>query len=148
LNLTLLLACIAASYLQSSQSQGDINGNIDDDELMQNHNKVNNSNEQVHSSEIGGAAALSALKNMLGGSGGGGAQSGSGFQNQIIGKAMAEASAMYDSKANAGVATGDKQDAVQSAGKKAMELMLKYKMNGMIGGGGSSGLSSLLSMAM
>lgn len=129
-----------------------MNGNIDDNELMQNHDKVNNSNEPAQSSEIGGAAALSAIKNAISGSNGGsGGQSASGggdMQSKIIGMAMSHASALWSSKNAAGAANGSQQDAVNSAGEKAMQLMMKYKVDNMIGGGSSSGLSSLLGSVM
>lgn len=131
-----------ASFLQSKQNN--IDGNIDEQQLLQNHDKVNNSNDQVGSGEIGNAAALGAIKNVLGGSGGGG--SGGDFQQKLIGAAMAHAGQLFDSKAAAGQATGDKQDAMQQAGEAVMKLMVKHQMTSMIGGGGSGGLGSLLSM--
>jgi len=122
-----------------------MDGNIDDNQLLQNHDKVNNSNEQVHSSEIGGAAALSAIKSVLGGGGGSG---GGDMQSKLIGAAMSHAGQLYDSKASSGQATGDKQDAMQSAGQAVMKLMLKYQMSSMIGGGSSGGLGELMKLAM
>lgn len=135
----------AASFLKGKESN--MSGDIDENQLMQNHEKVNNSNETVDSSEIGNAAALSAIKNVLGGSGGnaGGNQ---GFQQKLIGAAMAQAGQLFDQKSNAGAAQGDKQDAMQSAGQAVMKLMLKHQVTSMVGGGGSSGLSSLMSLAM
>ncbi|UZJ52070.1 hypothetical protein CBS101457_001390 [Exobasidium rhododendri] len=140
-----MLRFAAANYLKSQQ--GNISGDVDDEQLMQNHNIVNNSNEQVHSSQIGDAAALSSIKNVLGGSSGGGS-SGGDMQSKMIGLAMAQASKMFDDKSASGQATGNKQDAMNSAGESVMKLMMKYKMNSMMGGGSSSGLSSLLSSVM
>jgi hypothetical protein len=142
---TTALPLTAANYLKSQE--GNISGDVDDDQLIQNHDKVNNTNEQVHSSQIGDAAALSSIKNVLGGSGGG-SSGGGDMQSKIIGLAMAQASKLFDDKSASGQATGSKQDAMNSAGESAMKLMLKYKMNSAIGGGSSSGLSSLLGSLM
>ena len=114
---------------------------------MQSHDKVNNSNDTVHSSEIGNAAALSAIKNVLGGSGGN-AGNNEGFQQKLIGAAMAQAGQMFDQKEGAGAASGDKQDAMQSAGQAVMKLLVKHQVTSMIGGGGSGGLGSLMALAM
>lgn len=51
---------------------------VDENQLMQHADKVNNSNVQAHSSEIGNAAALNAIKSVLGGGGSGGQSSGGG----------------------------------------------------------------------
>lgn len=111
---------------------------------MQSHDKVNNSGEQVGSNEIGNAAALGAIKNVLGGGGGGG--SGGDFQQKLIGAAMAHAGQLFDQKSAAGQASGDKQDAMQQAGEAVMKLMVKHQVTSMIGGGGSGGLGSLMSL--
>lgn len=124
-----------------------MDGNIDENQVMQSHDKVNNSNEQVHSSEIGNAAALGAIKSVLGGSSGG-SGGGGDFQQKMIGAAMAQAAQLFDQKSSAGVATGDKQDAMQSAGQAVMKLMIKNQVSSVIGGGSSSGLSSLMKLVM
>lgn len=137
----------AANFLKSNE--GNMNGDIDENQLMQNHDKVNNSNEQVHSSEIGNAAALGAIKNLLGGGGGGNSGGNNeGFQQKLIGYAMAHAGQLYDQKDSAGQASGSKQDAMQSAGQAVMQLLVKHQVSSMIGGGGSGGLSSLMKLAM
>ena len=133
-----------AGFLKSSE--GGMDGDIDENQVMQSHDKVNNSNEQVHSSEIGNAAALGAIKSVLGGSGGSGG--GGDFQQKMIGAAMAQAAQLFDQKSSAGAATGDKQDAMQSAGQAVMKLMIKNQVSSVIGGGSSSGLSSLMKLAM
>jgi hypothetical protein len=125
-----------------------MNGDVDENQLMQNHDKVNNSNDPVSSDEIGGASALSAIKNVLGSSGGN-AGNNEGFQQKLIGAAMAHAGQLYDQKDSAGATGGgSKQDAMQSAGQYVMQLMMKHEVSSMIGGGGSGGLSSLMKLAM
>jgi hypothetical protein len=124
-----------------------MNGDVDENQMMQNHDKVNNSNETVDSNEIGNASALSAIKNVLGSSGGN-AGNNEGFQQKLIGAAMAHAGQLYDQKDSAGAASGSKQDAMQSAGQAVMQLLVKHQVSSMIGGGGSGGLSSLMKLAM
>lgn len=59
-----------------------MSGDVDENQVMQHAEKVNNSNEAAHSSEIGNAAALNALKSVLGGGGGSG---GGDMQSKLIG---------------------------------------------------------------
>lgn len=135
----------AASFLKNNQ--GNMDGNIDENTLLQHHDKVQNSNETAHSSEIGNAAALGAIKNVLGGSGGGG-QGGGDFQSKLIGAAMSQAGQLFDQKQQNGQASGDKQDAMQTAGQAVMKLLIKNQVSGMIGGGQSGGLGSLAKLLM
>jgi hypothetical protein len=95
---------------------------------------------------------MQALK-MFGGSGGGGG----GGQNKFIGLAMGQAAKLFDQQAAQGnVSQGaNKQDAVASAAKLALQFYMKSEMGnsggmggGMGGGGGSGGgLGGLLNMA-
>lgn len=135
----------AASFLKNNQ--GNMDGNIDEDTLLQHNDKVQNSNETAHSSEIGSAAALGAIKSVLSGSGGGGS-SGGDFQSKLVGAAMSQAGQLFDQKQANGQASGDKQDAMQSAGQAVMKLLLKHQVSSMIGGGGSGGLGSLAKLVM
>ncbi|CAO1636364.1 unnamed protein product [Parajaminaea phylloscopi] len=136
----------AAKFLQNSNAGQD--GNVDEQQLMQSHEKVNQGGE-AHSNEIGQAAALGAIKQILGGSGGGQTDNGGGFQQKIIGAAMAQAAQLFDQKqANGQVTGGDKQSAVNQAAEAAMKLMVKHQVSGMIGGGQSGGLGSLAKLLM
>jgi hypothetical protein len=94
---------------------------------------------------------MQALK-MFGGSSGGGG----GGQNKFIGLAMGQAAKLFDQQAAQGnVSQGaNKQDAVASAAKMALQFYLKSEaggggMGGGMGGGGGSGggLGGLLNMA-
>ncbi|KDN45283.1 hypothetical protein K437DRAFT_256621 [Tilletiaria anomala UBC 951] len=135
-----------ASHLQTQQQQGNIRPSDDDpsdDQLMQHHDQVVNSDNNVGSGEIGNAAALSAIKSFLGNSGS--QQGGGNMQSQLIGMAMSQAAQFFDQKQGQGLAQGSKNDAVQQAGQMAMKLMMKNQLSSMIGGGNSGGLASLAS---
>ncbi|KAK0548684.1 hypothetical protein OC861_003675 [Tilletia horrida] len=133
-----------AGFLKNQQQNGNINPNdVDEDQVMQNHQKVTNSNETADSNEIGNAAALNAIKSVLGGSGGG--SGGGNMQQQIIGAAMAAAGNLFDQKQSQGQANGVKEEAMQKAGEMAMKLMIKNQMSGLVGGGNSGGLGALAS---
>jgi len=87
---------------------------------------------------------MQALKMFSGGGGSsGGSQSQSGSQNQFVGMAMSEASKLFDQQSSQGqVASGtDKQSAINSAAKMAMQMYMKSQ------GGGSSGAGGLMSLA-
>jgi hypothetical protein len=58
--------------------------------------------------------------------------------------AMAEASKLFDS--SGGASSGNKQDAVNSAGMTIMKLLVQSKVSGMTGGSNSGGLGSLVGM--
>ena len=91
-----------------------------------------------------------------GGGGGGGRQSGGG-QSQLMGMAMGEASKLFDQQNSQGnVQNGaDKQSAINSAGKMALQMVSKSRKicRRMLNksqymksqGGGSGGLMSLAS---
>ncbi|KAL9933391.1 hypothetical protein V8E36_007567 [Tilletia maclaganii] len=130
-----------ASFLKNKQ--GDIDPNdIDEDQVVQNHQKVTNSNDTATSGEIGQAAALNAIKGFLGGGNNGGGGSGNA-QQQMIGAAMAAAGNLFDQKQSQGQASGLKEEAMQKAGEAVMKLMIKNQVSGMIGGGNSGGLGQL-----
>ena len=84
---------------------------------------------------------MQAMK-MFSGGGGGGNQGGGG-QAQMISMAMQEASKLFDSQASQGnVAAGtNKQSAINSAAKMALQMYMK----GQGGGSGAGGLMSLAS---
>jgi hypothetical protein len=58
--------------------------------------------------------------------------------------AMAEASNLFDS--SGGSSKGTKQDAVNSAGMTIMKFMVQSKINSMVGGSNSGGMSGLMGM--
>ncbi|KAK4695672.1 hypothetical protein P7C70_g8507, partial [Phenoliferia sp. Uapishka_3] len=92
-------------------------------------------------------ASRPALKMFTSGGGDSSGSTGGSFQSKLIGQAMSEAASLFDQ--SGGAASGNKQDAVTSAGQTMMKLLLKNQVSGMMGGGGGSsgGLSSMLSMA-
>ena len=83
---------------------------------------------------------------MFSGGGGSSGQGGQGGQNQFVGMAMGEASKLFDSQSAQGnVAQGaDKQSAVNSAAKMALQMYMKSQG----GGSGAGGLMSLASKFM
>lgn len=104
----------------------------------------------MDASSMGAAAAMQSMKKFMGGGNSGmnqnpGGSSG-GFQAKIIGMAMQEAAKLFNQ--SGGASSGTQQDAVNSAGQTVMKLILKNQVSGMMGGGGSSGISSMLSQFM
>lgn len=96
---------------------------------------------------------MQALK-MFGGGGHGG--QGGGGQNKIIGIAMGQAAKLFDQQAAQGnVSQGaNKQDAIASAGKMALQMFMRSEMGGGgggmgggMGGGSGGGIGGLLNMA-
>lgn len=73
--------------------------------------------------------------------GGGGGSGGSGGQSQMISMAMSEASKLFDQQSSQGNVQGgtDKQSAINSAAKMALQMYMKSQ------GGGGGGLMSLAS---
>jgi len=69
------------------------------------------------------------------------------MKSKLIGKAMAEASKLFDK--SGGAASGNKQDAVNGAAMTVMKLLVQSKLSGGSTGGASSsgGLGSMMSMA-
>ncbi|MCO5556061.1 hypothetical protein L7F22_009605 [Adiantum nelumboides] len=133
-----------ASFLQSRA--GSVKGDVNENELMNSHEKVNNGTDPVNSHEIGNAAALGAIRNVLGSGGSGDGNSGD-FQQKLIGAAMAQAGKLFDQKQSAGQAGGgSKEDAMNKAGEQVMKLLVKNQVSGMIGGGNSGGLSGLMKL--
>lgn len=137
---------LVAGMLQTKAPGMD--GDISDDELKRAHDKVNNSGGSVGSNDIGNAAALGAIKNVLSGSGDSTNGGSSGFQEKLVGAAMAHAGTLFDQRSNAGQAEGTKEDAMHKAGEAVMKLLIKNQMTGMIGGGSSGGLGQLAKLVM
>lgn len=137
----------AMGAVQGLQGQGG-NQQIDEqgvqDAHAQAYSQGNASN--LGASSMGSAAAMQALRMFTQGSSGGNASSGSGFQSQLVGQAMAEAAKLFDQSGGAADG-GSKNDAVASAGQMIMKLMMSGGASGMIGGGSSGGLMSMASMA-
>lgn len=76
---------------------------------------------------------------------GGGSSGGGSMETQLISMAMSEASNLFDS--SGGAASGNKQDAVNGAAMTVMKLLVQSKMGGgVIGGGSSGGLGSLMGL--
>ncbi|WVF69820.1 hypothetical protein IAT40_004599 [Kwoniella sp. CBS 6097] len=120
---------------------------VDEDRVQQEHQQAygqgNASNMSANS--IGAAAAMQALKSFTSGGSPAAGSGGGDMQSKMIGMAMSEAAKLFDQ--SGGAATGNKQDAVTSAGQVIMKLLLKSQFSGMTGGGNSGGLSGLMSMA-
>lgn len=94
---------------------------------------------------MGAAAAMQAFKKFTGGGGSSAQSSGGGdMQSKLIGMAMSEAAQLFDK--SGGAASGNKQDAVNSAGMMVMKMLVKSKFSSMTGGSNSGGLGSLASM--
>ncbi|PWN95362.1 hypothetical protein FA09DRAFT_362996 [Tilletiopsis washingtonensis] len=144
---------MATKFLQSRLNNGQVSGDdFDENRVMQQHAQVNDSNSSAHANDVGGAAAVDALKSMFG-SGGGQQQQqqqgGGDMQSKLIAMAMAQAGKMFEQKQSEGnVSGGNKQDAMNSAGEMVMKMMMKQQMAGMMGGGNSGGLGQLAKMFM
>ncbi|PWZ00225.1 hypothetical protein BCV70DRAFT_200377 [Testicularia cyperi] len=135
----------ATSFLQNQGGQG---GNVNEQELLKDHDDVNNQSGSNSAGQIGNAAVISALKSFIGGGGNSNSSSGGSLQDKIVSMAMSHAADLYDQKDSQGQAQGNKQDAVNQAGQMAMKLAMKNPamLAGLVGGGNSGGLGSLLSM--
>lgn len=124
---------------------------IDESSATDAHDRAYNQGQgnSLDAKSMGAAAALQAFKQFTSGGGNTGASAGAsasgGGSSKLIGLAMAQAAKLFDK--SGGAASGEKQDAVNSAGNMIMKLVMKEKMNQMIGGGNSGGLSGLASMA-
>ncbi|ETS82004.1 hypothetical protein PFICI_07006 [Pestalotiopsis fici W106-1] len=117
---------------------------VDEDDAVQQHKRFfggNDDDEKATSSGMGSAAAMQALKMFSGGSAGNSESANS--QSAFIGLAMAEASKLFDQKANEGKVSGEasKESAVMQAGEMALKFYMKSK------GGDSSSSSGLMSLA-
>jgi len=124
-----------------SKNQHAHNDAVDDDQVQEAHNRAYSQNEgsDMSARDMGGAAALQALKSFTSGGGGGGSQT------QLISLAMAEAAKLFDK--SGGAASGSKQDAVNGAAMTVMKLLVQSKFSGAMGGGNSGGLGSLMGLA-
>lgn len=127
----------AISFLKSKRDDDD--DDVDEHEVTKAHDRAYNQKQgaSLDAKSMGAAAALQAFKKFTSHDD---SQSHSkndkDIQSKLIGMAMAQAAQLFDS--NGGAAAGQKQDAVNSAGKMVMKLMMKQKLQQM-GGGGSSG---------
>lgn len=97
---------------------------------------------------LGAAAAMQALKMFTGGgagAGGMGSQGAGNSQSQLIGIAMAQAARVFDQQSGQGnLASGaDKQSAINTAAKLALQMYSKSEGQG--GGGGPGGLMGMAS---
>jgi len=132
----------AMSFLNNNKSQH--SQPVDEHNVQDAHRQVyqDGDGSGLDASSLGGAAAMQALKNFT--SGGGSSSGGGNMQTQLISMAMAEATQLFDSK---GAASGNKQDAVNSAAMTVMKLLVQSKFSGTTGGGNSGGLGSLMGLA-
>lgn len=79
-----------------------------------------------------------ALKDSFGGKGGGSGAAGN--ENVLVNKAMSFASEHFDKHGG----QGTKQDAMDKAKETITKLYVKHKIHGVLGGGSSSSLDSLI----
>ncbi|KAK8847394.1 hypothetical protein IAR55_005252 [Kwoniella newhampshirensis] len=120
---------------------------VDEDRVQQQHQEAYGQGNagSMSAGAMGSAAAMQALKQFTSGQSGAAGSGGGDMQSKIIGMAMSEAAKLFDQ--SGGAASGNKQDAVTSAGQTIMKMYLKSQVTGMMGGGNSGGLSSLMGMA-
>merc|ERR1711939_569007 len=105
--------------------------------------KVDEDDDDMDANGVGAAAAMQALKKFTSsGSEPGSTQSGD-FKSKLIGQAMSEAAALFEKKNP----SGNKEDAVTSAGQTVMKLLMKNQVSGMMGGGSEGGMGDLMGMA-
>lgn len=127
------------------------NEDLDEQQMIGAHQQLygNQSSARPHdANSLGAGAAMQALKMFNGGgagAGGLGSQGGGNSQSHFIGMAMAQAGKLYDQQNGQGnVASGaDKQSAVNTAAKLALQMYMKSQGQG--GGGGPGGLMGLAS---
>lgn len=124
-----------ASFLQNKQSNGQVNENVNESQLMSAFHKITGGGSGSNQ-EIGEAAAVNAIKSHFGS---GGQQQGG--IDALIGKAMSIAGS------TAGKQGGGQQEAMNHASETVMKLMMKHKIKSMLGGDGGSGdVSQLMSL--
>jgi len=117
---------------------------VDEEHVLKAHDRAYNKGETsgMDASSIGSAAAMQIVKQFIGN----GDKGGSGnSQTKLVSMAMGEAAKLFESSGS----SGNKQDAVNSAGMTIMKLLVQSKFNGsgIIGGGSSSSnTSGLMSM--
>ncbi|KAH8835485.1 hypothetical protein DL96DRAFT_1574439 [Flagelloscypha sp. PMI_526] len=134
----------ALSFITDSKDKH--NEPIDEEHVTTAHKSAYDEGKgnDMSAQSIGAAAAMEILKKFTSGSQ---SSTGSGnSQTQMISMAMAEASKLFDKQKPA---SGDKQDAVNSAGMTIMKLLVQSKggSSTTIGGGNSGGLGGLLNLA-
>jgi len=126
---------------------------LDHEEVESAHDQAYNNDDagSMDARSMGSAAAMQAFKMFTGGGGASGGASGGaagGGQSQLLSMAMAEATKLFDSQG--GAASGNKQDAINSAVKTVLKLVLQSKMGAGAGAGAAAsqgGLGSLMSIA-
>lgn len=131
------------------QHKHDENEDLDEQQMIGAHQQLygNQTSTRPHdSTSLGAGAAMQALKMFTGGGaghGGLGSQGTGNSQSQFIGIAMAQAGKLFDQQSGQGNVAGgaDKQSAINTAAKLAMQMYLKSEGKG--GGGGPGGLMGL-----
>jgi len=134
----------AMGFLKNNKGQQ--KEDIDEDGVQDAHNKAYSQGNAsgLDAGGMGAAAAMQAFKTFT--SGGGQQSSGGGnMQSKLVGMAMSEAAKLFES--SGGAASGNKQDAVNSAGMTVMKMLMKSQMSQMMGGSNSGGLSSMMGLA-
>ncbi|WFD26224.1 hypothetical protein MNAN1_001201 [Malassezia nana] len=119
------------SFLQQKQNQGQINDQVNESDLMSSFKKVMQGGGGGSSQEVGQAAAVGAFQQMFGQ---GGQQANGGSTDMLISKAISLVQKH-----------GGDSEAMNHASETVMKLVMKHKLQSMLGGGNLSGLMSLLS---
>ena len=132
----------AVSFMKSqAQKKGDDDDDVDEEKAVEAHDRAYNQKQgsSLDAKSMGTAAALQAFKQFSQGGGSNEPKHNEDGKSKLIGMAMAQAAKLFDS--SGGASSGQKQDAVNSAGNMVMKLLMKQKLQQMTGGGGGGGTS-------
>lgn len=120
------------SFLQQKQNQGQINDQVNEGDLMSSFKKVMQGGGGGSSQEVGQAAAVGAFQQIFGQGG----QQANGGTDVLISKAITLVQKH-----------GGDSEAMNHASETVMKLIMKHKLQSMLGGGGGGGnLSGLMSL--
>ncbi|WFD22389.1 hypothetical protein MEQU1_001059 [Malassezia equina] len=119
-----------ANFLQQKHDNGQIDDNVNEGDLMSSFRKITQGGNGS-SQEVGQAAAVGAFQHMFGQGG----QKQGGGTDALIGKALSLVQQH-----------GGDSDAMHHASETVMKLVMKHKMQSMLGGGGGGNLSGLMSL--
>ncbi|POV96135.1 hypothetical protein PSTT_15824 [Puccinia striiformis] len=126
----------AISFIKTQSQKGGDDDDIDEEKVAEAHDRAYNQKQgsSLDAKSMGTAAALQAFKQFSSGGASNEPKHNEDGKSKLIGMAMAQAAKLFDS--SGGAASGQKQDAVNSAGNM---LLMKQKLQQMTGGGGGGG---------
>ncbi|KAH9469826.1 hypothetical protein MJO28_004299 [Puccinia striiformis f. sp. tritici] len=129
----------AISFIKTQSQKGGDDDDIDEEKVAEAHDRAYNQKQgsSLDAKSMGTAAALQAFKQFSSGGASNEPKHNEDGKSKLIGMAMAQAAKLFDS--SGGAASGQKQDAVNSAGNMVMKLLMKQKLQQMTGGGGGGG---------